>query len=343
MAETGIKPEGCPTRPTLNFSYAGLIFSPDGNRIYFTVNEGRGTATLFQMAEFGGPSRKVIDDVDSEISFSPDGQQIAFLREYPLQKGSALLVANTDGTAERTLATRNGINNLFSTPGAGATAWSPDGKVIVCPVRTADETGRYMTLVEVLVADGSQKQMAPNRWWNVGNVLWLSNGQGLMFTARERPGSPSQIWYLSYPGGKVRAITNELSDYASISLTADSNALAAVVSDLTSKIWTMPGTTSRGARQVTDNKFDGFRGLSWMRDGRIIYTSRASGSQELWTINANGTGQRQLTSDAGNNIDPCVSSDGHFVVFVSDRTGNRHIWRLDIDGSNPETVDQWVP
>jgi len=324
--------------PASNVSYSGLIFSPDGNRIYFTVNEGNTFATLFQIPEFGGPFTKVIDDVDSEISFSPDGRQIAFLREYPLQKGSALLVANTDGTAERRLATRNGISKIFSSLGDGATAWSPDGKVIVCPVRNVDEIGRYMSLVEVLVADGSQKIIAPNRWWHVGNVLWLREGQGLLFTARERPGSPSQIYYLSYPGGNLRAITNELSDYASISLTADSKALAAVVSDLTSNIWTMPGNSSREARQITDNKLDGVNGLSWMRDGRIIYTSSVSGSRELWTMEANGTGQRQLTSDGGNNVGPCVSSDGRFVVFVSDRTGNRHIWRIDIDGSNPKQL-----
>ena len=49
---------------------------------------------------------------------------------------------------------------------------------------------------------------------------------------------------------------------------------------------------------------------------------------------ANGTGQKQLTADASNNRRPSVSPDGRYVVFVSNRTGTDHIWRIDIDGGN---------
>jgi Tol biopolymer transport system component len=52
-------------------------------------------------------------------------------------------------------------------------------------------------------------------------------------------------------------------------------------------------------------------------------------------IEANGTGEKQLTADAGNNSWPSVSPDGRYVVFASDRTGTDHVWRIDTDGSNP--------
>jgi dipeptidyl aminopeptidase/acylaminoacyl peptidase len=48
----------------------------------------------------------------------------------------------------------------------------------------------------------------------------------------------------------------------------------------------------------------------------------------------NGTGQKQLTANVGNNSRPSVSPDGRYIVFASDRTGFNHIWRIDIDGSN---------
>jgi TolB protein len=42
--------------------------------------------------------------------------------------------------------------------------------------------------------------------------------------------------------------------------------------------------------------------------------------------------------NAGNNIDPAVSSDGQTVVFSSDRNGGRNIWSMNIDGGNPKQL-----
>jgi len=35
---------------------------------------------------------------------------------------------------------------------------------------------------------------------------------------------------------------------------------------------------------------------------------------------------------------PRVSVDGHHLVFISDRTGGFHVWRMDIDGSDPRQL-----
>jgi TolB protein len=42
-----------------------------------------------------------------------------------------------------------------------------------------------------------------------------------------------------------------------------------------------------------------------------------------------------LTADAFIDREPSVSSDGRYVVFQSNRSGGRNIWRIDIDGNNP--------
>ena len=119
-----------------------------------------------------------------------------------------------------------------------------------------------------------------------------------------------------------------------MSLSADSAALVTVKSEQVSNIWIAPNDDARRASQVTHTKFDGIEGISWTPDSKIVYTSGASGNLDLWMVESTGTGQKQLTADAGNNSQPSVSSDGRYVVFMSDRTGANHIWRIDIDGSN---------
>jgi TolB protein len=55
-------------------------------------------------------------------------------------------------------------------------------------------------------------------------------------------------------------------------------------------------------------------------------------------MNGDGTGQKQLTVDAGANYDPKVTPDGRYIVFASERNGNQNIWRMDLDGDNPKQL-----
>ena len=56
-------------------------------------------------------------------------------------------------------------------------------------------------------------------------------------------------------------------------------------------------------------------------------------------MNADGTGQRQLTVNAKSNYGPSVSADGRYVVFISNRAGGSfNVWRMDADGSNPKQL-----
>ena len=330
--------------PPADFHWAGLTISNDGNYLYYVASE-ESAGVLYKMPVLGGPSTKLIRDIDSLVALSPDGKRLAFLRGYPAEGQSALIVAKADGTSEQKLAIRKAPD--FFSGAEDAPAWSPDGTIIACPAGTTGADGSYMSVLEVRVQDGSTKPLTPHRWWRVGRMAWLRDGKGLIFTGREQESDPSQIWYLSYPSGKLHRITNDLNDYRSVSLTADGTSLVTVQSGLLSSIWIAPSGDTEHAKNIRSNNADGVEGISWTPDGRLVYASRSSGRSDIWIMNQDGSNQKQLTADGSNNKWPTAAADGRYIVFMSDRAGLQNIWRMDIDGYNPKELtgggSEWLP
>src|SRR5262245_2162663 len=108
-----------------------LTFSPNGDYLYYVTGDGKTSDALYQMPVFGGTPRKLISDIDSVVTFSPDSRQLAFLRGYPTQQKACVIVANSDGSGERTLVTHH-LGDLFlAGPNHLGPAWSTDGETIV--------------------------------------------------------------------------------------------------------------------------------------------------------------------------------------------------------------------
>src|SRR6266536_2792075 len=202
---------------------------------------------------------------------------MAFMRGVPSQGERLLIVANVDGTEEQILA-RHKLEDPFLI----APAWSPNGETIVFPLRGSGPDAPYGNLREVRLKDGVEKQITSQQWSTIGPNCWLRDTSGLVTIAAEDPGSNRQIWFVSYPAGTVRRITNDLNDYLNVSLSADSSSLLAVRSEQVSDIWMAPNGDSSRASRITTNRFDGQGGISWTPDGRIVHVSRESGYQEIW-------------------------------------------------------------
>jgi hypothetical protein len=71
---------------------------------------------------------------------------------------------------------------------------------------------------------------------------------------------------------------------------------------------------------------------------QIVYQSPASGSWDLYLINADGSGKRQLTSDAGIEGLASWSPDGQWLAYLSDAGGNWGIWIIRADGSGRQQL-----
>ncbi len=316
--------------PPANVVYRGLTFSPDGNLIYYVVQEGSNPIqSLYQVAVLGGTPRKILTNIDSPAAISPDGRQLAFIRRYRGKSEDTLILTDINGKSERELATRKG-NDFF---GVAGLAWTPDGKTISCPAGT-NTGGRHMFIAMIDAAQGGMRLLSEKRWATVGRIAWLRDGKGLIASAVEQGSTQAQIWHLPYPKGEPRRITNDLNDYRDLTLTTDSRALATVQSEAHVNVWLLASGDPARPRKITEGigQYNGVRGLTWMPDGRLLYVSRVSGSQDLWLMNTDGRGQQQLTTpETRADIYPTAGGSGRQIVFVSTRTGNSNLYRLDLD------------
>lgn len=314
--------------------YVSVTFAPSGDSVYYlTLDRDKGDSVLYRVPVLGGPSSMVVSAV-GPVGFSPDGSQIAFL--LGTNEGeSALIVANADGTHARTLATRRQpefLNGVWAAP-----AWSPDGKTIACPVWLSGAGGQYATIGGVSVANGSLTPLTSQRWSSTGQPAWLADGSGLLFTARESATAPAQIWHVALDGGAARRVTHDLNDYHDLSLTADASRLTAVQVHSASSIWVAPEGDANRVKQIASNA-GWTQETAWTLDGRIVFSSSAGGSAEVWVMNADGSNPKQLTTGARVSCGLTVSPDGHSIFFASDRAGRFNIWRVDSEGGGLERL-----
>jgi Tol biopolymer transport system component len=161
-------------------------------------------------------------------------------------------------------------------------------------------------------------------------------------TASDQASKVSQVWRIAYPTGESRRITNDLNEYVSASLTDDSNTLAVVERDSLANLWTAPAGDAARARQITSGAGKYGR-VSWMPDGKLLYNLREGTDLNIWRMDADGSNQKQLTSDSGMNFHAAASPDGRFIIFASSRgagPNDYNIWRMGADGSNAKQLTQ---
>src|SRR5580704_16972104 len=71
--------------------YLGVRFSPDGNYLYFVRGEvAEALSYLYRAPVLGGTPQKLVTDVDSNITFSPDGQHLAYTVDNSPELGKFL-------------------------------------------------------------------------------------------------------------------------------------------------------------------------------------------------------------------------------------------------------------
>ena len=306
-----------------------VAFTPDGNFLDYTLNRmGDPTAKLYQVPILGGSPRRLLDSSNGAITFSPDGSSMAYTALDVAANEIALMVSKIDGSGARKLATHQatfqyGFFNILR--------WSPGGKFIVAHVTDPNEpNGLAGTLVKIDVATGAQQPMPGRHWRLLHDFVWLPDESGLVLAAQEKTAVPAQIWTLSYPGGVVRRISNDISDYLSVALSADAHTIAAVQRNLTGEIWTAPASNPDAGRQITFGRTEGMNDFTITPDNHIVYTANHAGNWDLFISDFDGGNARQLSFDNRFHTSPSACDDGRTVAFGTNSPSGDRVWKIDV-------------
>lgn len=344
--------------PSEEAAFLGLTFSPDGNSIYF-VRERKNIYSfrdLYAMPILGGPYRLLTKDIDSPVSFSPDGRQFVYTRGIGLPEGTEIRVANADGNNDRLLAAIYDTSFSFS---AGA-EWSPDGGTVAVSLMMRGKRSGYV-LDSVSAVDGGVREV----FWSaglIGRPLWLPNGDEVLVVVDE-PTGRGQIWTITIPRGERRRVTNDLANWGMrIDTTRDAKKAAAIQWSLSANLWEVTAANPSQARQITFGEMPTVGAVPGMA-GKIL---AVSGDGQPWIMNEDGTERRPfsnlrdvappvmcghfavLTSyasgggensraDAGS-VNATKLSGGRFIVQRSYQSGPASIARIDADGLNATTL-----
>jgi DNA-binding winged helix-turn-helix (wHTH) protein len=270
------------------FVFHGLKFSRDGNYLYFTRTSPNEPASLFRTPILSPEPAKLVSNVAIHVGVAPTDDRICFIRQSGKQK-TDLIVANIDGTGERVLASREGEETYWS----WSIDWSPDGQQIATSVQRTGQNANTR-LVTVNVETGEEEPITGPVFGSGGGegLVWLADGSGIIYSGGDLVETLAQLWHIEYPNGNIRKLTNDVESYGYPSVSQDGQIMAAQFDD-TNAIWVDPAPFDSAKPLTSPFKHN----LNWVRTnslGQIVFGSSARGTRDIWLINSDGSGERQL-------------------------------------------------
>lgn len=158
-----------------------------------------------------------------------------------------------------------------------------------------------------------------------------------------------EIYTMNIDGSNQTRLTNNPAiDYAPHYSPDGSKIIFASQRDGNEEIYTMNADGTNQTRATTNAATD--TEPSWQpvrfststntssTNGKIAFTSSRTGNNEIFTMNADGSNQINISNNAASDVQAAWSPDGSKIAFQSDRTGNSNIYTMNADGSSQTRI-----
>lgn len=272
------------SKPPLNNGWPAV--SPDGVRIAF-LSDRAGVPGIFVISANGDNEAQVThwQTEVSSPSWSHDGVQIRFA----VSDGNVttrIYLINPDGTNQR---------QIGEVPGQGADI-SPDGKQVVY-----NSSGSWTsTKLSVSNLDGSDAHQITDGSSIAWNRRWSPGGRTIAFTGKDSAGN-LQVFLMKADGTELRQLTKASPSEGRPQVPAwspDGRQIALQVNSgkKYSEIWIADVSTGSTQRISHHEQEYLDEWPAWFPDGRrLAFQSNRTGRMQVWTMNVDGSDQKQAT------------------------------------------------
>ncbi|HTZ47307.1 MAG TPA: protein kinase [Verrucomicrobiae bacterium] len=310
--------------------YRGLRFSPDGNYLYFVRAESGSNSLgyLYRVPVLGGTPEKLVTDIDTNLSFSPDGKKIVYGTANSPKAGEYRVTIHSLESGEEKQVTTGPLNEQVLDP-----AWSPDGKAIVGVI--SQPAGALSGLVAMDPDSGKRNLFMTSTKLFFFRPTWLPEGKGLLVLGQLPYAAQWQLFFVSYPDGILTPVTRDTNSYVDLSVSADGRAVAAVMRQvhMSESVLPLGGGSSQERPFNTGTPNDM---VSWTRDGKLLVSAAAGG---FTLVNLESGAQTPFASQVTLPNFARACADGHVVFSAIDvKRVTLGVYMADADGSNAKAL-----
>jgi Tol biopolymer transport system component len=211
--------------------------------------------------------------------------------------------------------------------------WSPDGsRIVFASTRDHEGDGSDNFEVYVMGADGSDQTRLTENETLEGDPVWSADGESILFARRSARSEDAFELALMKRDGSGAETLFEIDGYGSGVFSPDGSQVAFTrcrdeQGTLDCEIWVANADGSNRRLLVDSRGRDG--DVAWSPDGtRIAFTSDRDRNgqcffhdcwghnREIYVMNADGSDQRRLTDNPGDDGGPTWSPDGSRIAFA---------------------------